>query len=77
MPRWASRIDLLVTEVRAELLQSISDDDAHAEGCASALRLWPSARTRFSRAWDKIRGTPGERWDDNPAVVVVSFTNPT
>lgn len=33
MPRWASRLTLLVTATKIERLQEISEEDARAEGC--------------------------------------------
>lgn len=38
MPRWASRLTLVVTEVRVQRLDEISDEGAIAEG----IQLWPS-----------------------------------
>lgn len=43
MPRWASRLTLIVEDVRLQRVQDISEDDARAEGLASVTkdgRLW-------------------------------------
>lgn len=78
MPRWASRIDLEVTEVRVERLQDITEEDAKAEGVehvsiADVPRqaAW-SCRQDFSVLWDKINGGKAP-WKSNPWVWVVSF----
>ena len=71
MPRWASRLTLRVTNVRAERLQDISEDDARAEGVRKGeIRghtLWsgrdterptlPSARQAFlDHIWTDLYG---------------------
>ena len=72
MPRWASRITLLVKEVRVERLQSISEEDAKAEGIEAGyltdLPLYHSGVGRkdvewtddptdaFAQLWDSING---------------------
>jgi hypothetical protein len=74
MPQWASRIQLNVESVRIESLQFITKSDAIAEGFGVGLRFWESPVDQFRKHWDAVRGTSGERWDDNPVVVVLSFS---
>lgn len=84
MPRWASRITLEITDVRVERLQSITDEDARAEGVtdetADAIQYgaevgnWREPtpyRTGFSLDWECINGP--DSWDANPWVWVLSF----
>lgn len=55
-----------VTGLRIEGLQSITEAGARAEGVNSV--------EEFRTLWDKIHGKkPGERWADNPLVVVIEF----
>lgn len=81
MPRSASRLWLQVTDVRVQRLQAISEADAIAESCAGCLGAnpdfpdeWdPSPREEFRDLWNSLHGKEGERWQDNPWIVAVSF----
>ncbi|MEY0960525.1 MULTISPECIES: hypothetical protein [Providencia] len=78
MPRFASRITLEITNVRVERLQSISEEDAKAEGfdnsqsdAANSIGWFEKSIRAFRRAWENIYGTEG--WDSNPWVWVIEF----
>jgi hypothetical protein len=74
MPRWASRIDLEVTDVRIERLQAITEEDAVAEGITSDPADLIPARDVFADLWQQINGNhEGCSWAANPWVWVVSF----
>ncbi|WP_368937232.1 hypothetical protein [Morganella morganii] len=78
MPRWASRILLEITGVRVERLQSISEEDAKADGfdnsqsdAAHSIGWFEKPIRTFRRAWENIYGADG--WDSNPWVWVIEF----
>lgn len=84
MPRWASRVTLIVKDVKIERLQDISGADAIAEGAEITDQLTmtgPMVRVAagtylspvawYHRLWDDING-PGA-WDANPWVVAYTF----
>lgn len=81
MPRWAARLVLEITEVRAERLNEISEADAMAEGaepCANGIWFDRSpqlagsdARGAYYCLWEHINGAGS--WDANPWVWAVSF----
>lgn len=73
MPRWASRINLEITEVRVERLQEISEADALAEGARQYEDKDPDYGYAgwYRSLWEEINGP--ESWAANPWVWVVSF----
>lgn len=85
MPRWASRITLIVEDVRVERVADISEDDAKAEGMepvgietgqitanSQPIEI-PSWVDPFAELWDTLNAKRGFGWDVNPWVVAVSF----
>jgi hypothetical protein len=86
MPRWASRLTLIVTDVRVQRLCEISEADAVAEGieadefgawhCYQAepkgQTFWACPRESFRTLWNSLHGP--DAWGANPWVVAVSFT---
>jgi hypothetical protein len=86
MPRWASRITLELTGVRVERLQSISMEDAKAEGVLfdplestysddnpPRKRIGGLQRlVEYKKLWDKINGKK-HPWESNPFVWVLEF----
>lgn len=75
MPRWASRLTLLVTDVRVQRLQDISEADAQAEGCdplvIDGAVECGRRKTVFQQLWNSINGPTA--WDENPWVTAVTF----
>jgi len=78
MPRWASRITLAITKVRAERLQDMTRDDATSEGVDLSEELFPNvnapdkALRRFPKLWDSINRKT-HPWSSNPWVWVIEF----
>lgn len=77
MPRWASRITLEITNIRAERLQEITEDDAKAEG-PNQHHSWPDNYYctwigAFHALWDSINAKRGYPWESNPWVWVIEF----
>lgn len=78
MPRWASRLTLVVEAVRVERLHAITEEDARAEGAeprnAGQDEHGPvkTHRTGFVYGWERINGKRAP-WSSNPWVWVVTF----
>ncbi len=86
MPRWASRINLEITGVRADRLQDISEKDCYKEGLALSIGMtlvephWMTRdilRRKFKDLWDSINSKRGYGWSVNPWVWVIEFKRVT
>ena len=82
MPRWASRLTLIVEGVKVERLQEISEADAQAEGIGEPYlgdgdppfeerAVMVSRKMQFRNLWRTLHGP--DAWDANPWVAVISF----
>ncbi len=76
MPRRASRLTLVLTDIRVERLQDISEADAEAEGVQDPslvpiLGAFWSSRDGYARLWNHINGKGS--WEANPWVWAVTF----
>lgn len=77
MPKWACRLFLKCTGVRAEPLQKISPKDALMEGVVLDTNLpnlpakMVNAVEKFKLFWQSIHGK--ESWEENPFVWVYDF----
>lgn len=81
MPRWASRVNLEITDIRVERVMDITVEDALSEGVETWVEkhqpngdkrsIYPTAD--FAQLWDSINEKRGFGWDVNPWVWVVEF----
>lgn len=72
MPRWASRIQLKVTDIRVERVQEITYEDICREGISFQKRP-VFAAVEFEKLWDSINADRGYSWESNPWVWCISF----
>lgn len=89
MPKFAARIFLKVTDIKVQMLQDITEDEAQQEGIDPEVAIeysnWrptfydpdsggePNYREAFKDLWNKIYKKKGYGWDSNPWVFVISF----
>lgn len=86
MPRWASRMTLTVKSVRVERVQSITDEDAIAEGIGAMGQggfgiygnktIWEATAVRaYGALWATLHKDDGPNgWHANPWVSITRYT---
>ena len=73
MPKWATRIWLEVTGIRAERVQDITATGIMEEGVKGWKAPMLLARSRFQALWDSINAERGFGWDTNCWAWVYEF----
>jgi hypothetical protein len=89
MPKFAARIFLKVTDIKVQILQDITEDEAQQEGIDPEVAIeysnWrptfydpdsggePNYREALKDLWDELYKKKGYGWDSNPWVFVISF----
>lgn len=76
MPRWASRLTLIVEDVKVERLQDISEEDARAEGVFVPEAQYAQQGSRapvfaFAAKWEEANGAGS--WESNPWCAAYTF----
>ena len=85
MPRWASRLTLVVGELRVQRLHEISEADAIAEGVRPSMvgdgwwtggdgQAGTSPEAAYALLWNSLNAKRGFGWNTNPWVAAVTFT---
>lgn len=82
LPRWGTRITLIVQDIKFERLQDISEEDAVAEGIERSGPYWrdyqDASRTMmhpqgsYMTLWESINDAGS--WDANPWIVAYAFS---
>jgi hypothetical protein len=73
MPKEAARLFLRVTDIRAERLQNLSNDDAKAEGMSDIPNCARGYKANYMLMWDELYKNSGFGWESNPWVWVYEF----
>lgn len=85
MPRWASRINLEIVNIRIERIQEITYDDCLKEGWngyngdygkttdVGGSELYADSRAWYQELWDSINAKRGYDWAKNVWVWVIEF----